>query len=448
MSNAEFIANIAALVRKYAPRYEICVYSPIIAQAVLESASGTSELAVNANNFFGLKYRPGRCPSADDYYIKIGSEQNADGSYTSSAMKWFSFPDPDAGVQGYFDFINNANYIALKGVTDPRTYLENIKAAGYATSLKYVENVMNVIEKYNLTKYDNKEGKNMFKVCIDAGHFGKYNRCPGNAAYYESLVMWKLHLLQKKYLEQLGIEVVTTRSDQTKDLALQTRGKKAKGCNLFISNHSNAVGSGMNESVDYVAVYHLTDDTTTQCDDKSKDIANRIAPVISSIMGVKQGHKVVTRKAGNDRNGDGMMNDNYYGVLHGARLVNVPGLIIEHSFHTNSNAVNWLLNDENLDRLAKAEAECIASYLQGNTNITGSTSTSTATQKPEAASKFPYKVKITASSLNVRAGAGTNNKINTTVNKNEVYTIVAECNGWGKLKSGAGWISLKYTEKY
>lgn len=42
MSNAEFIANIAALVRKYAPRYEICVYSPIIAQAVLESASGTS----------------------------------------------------------------------------------------------------------------------------------------------------------------------------------------------------------------------------------------------------------------------------------------------------------------------------------------------------------------------------------------------------------------------
>lgn len=58
-----------------------------------------------------------------------------------------------------------------------------------------------------------------------------------------------------------------------------------------------------------------------------------------------------------------------------------------------------------------------------------------------------YLVRITASALNVRAGAGTGHKINTVVHKNEVYTIVEEKNGWGKLKSGAGWISLKYTKK-
>ncbi len=49
--------------------------------------------------------------------------------------------------------------------------------------------------------------------------------------------------------------------------------------------------------------------------------------------------------------------------------------------------------------------------------------------------------------LNVRAGAGTNYKINTQVKKGEAYTIVAESNGWGKLKSGAGWIKLSYTKK-
>ena len=38
------------------------------------------------------------------------------------------------------------------------------------------------------------------KICIDPGHYGKYNRCPSIPAYYESEVMWKLHLLQKKYL--------------------------------------------------------------------------------------------------------------------------------------------------------------------------------------------------------------------------------------------------------
>ena len=58
-----------------------------------------------------------------------------------------------------------------------------------------------------------------------------------------------------------------------------------------------------------------------------------------------------------------------------------------------------------------------------------------------------YQVIITASALNVRSGPGTDYKINTTVHKGEVYTIVAEKSGWGQLLSGAGWISLKYTKK-
>lgn len=58
-----------------------------------------------------------------------------------------------------------------------------------------------------------------------------------------------------------------------------------------------------------------------------------------------------------------------------------------------------------------------------------------------------YLVKVTADVLNVRKGAGVGYKITTTVKKGEVYTIVQELNGWGKLKSGAGWISLNYTKK-
>lgn len=66
-------------------------------------------------------------------------------------------------------------------------------------------------------------------------------------------------------------------------------------------------------------------------------------------------------------------------------------------------------------------------------------------EKPKA--EVAYKVKITASSLNVRRGPGTRYQIATTVKKNEVYTIVEENGNWGKLKSGAGWISLNYTKK-
>lgn len=59
----------------------------------------------------------------------------------------------------------------------------------------------------------------------------------------------------------------------------------------------------------------------------------------------------------------------------------------------------------------------------------------------------PYVVIVNTDILNVRAGAGTNYKIATQVKKGEAYTIVAESNGWGKLKSGAGWIKLSYTKK-
>lgn len=58
-----------------------------------------------------------------------------------------------------------------------------------------------------------------------------------------------------------------------------------------------------------------------------------------------------------------------------------------------------------------------------------------------------YLVKINTSSLNVRAGAGTGYNITATVKKGEIYTIVDEKNGWGRLKSGAGWIKLSYTKK-
>lgn len=157
MTNQEFINKIAGYVQKYAASYGVCVHSPIIAQAILESSYGTSELAVNAHNYFGLKYRKGRCKTCVGVYHKVGSEQNADGSYTSAAMQWCQFEDMEKGVIGYFDFTNISAYSNLKGVTDPRQYLENIKADGYATSLKYVDNLMSVIEKWNLTRYDKEE---------------------------------------------------------------------------------------------------------------------------------------------------------------------------------------------------------------------------------------------------------------------------------------------------
>ena len=63
-----------------------------------------------------------------------------------------------------------------------------------------------------------------------------------------------------------------------------------------------------------------------------------------------------------------------------------------------------------------------------------------------------YRVKVTDPALNIRAGAGTNYKVNGMITDMGVYTIIAEKSGtgakkWGRLKSKAGWIALDYTRK-
>lgn len=153
MERQEFIKNIADAATVLAPKYGICVISPIIAQACLESAYGTSEKAKH-HNYFGLKYRKNRVSCHNGYFNNGGSEQNADGSYTPIQTDWYAFADLFSGVEGYFQFINTGNYANLKGITDPYRYLELIKEDNYATSLDYVKNVWRVVESNNLTQYD------------------------------------------------------------------------------------------------------------------------------------------------------------------------------------------------------------------------------------------------------------------------------------------------------
>ena len=214
------------------------------------------------------------------------------------------------------------------------------------------------------------------KICLDAGHYGKYNRSPAVPAYYESEAMWQLHLYLKEALEALGFEVKQTRLDQAKDLGVTDRGRAAKGCALLLSLHSNAVGSGVNEDINYPVVYHLAADAGTDADDRSKALALLLAPAIASAMGTRQDGRTSYRLAKTDKNKDGVLNDNYYGLLNGARQVNVPALILEHSFHTNTRSTQWLLEDANLRYLAQVEATQVAAYF-GITAAEGSTADAT-----------------------------------------------------------------------
>lgn len=58
-----------------------------------------------------------------------------------------------------------------------------------------------------------------------------------------------------------------------------------------------------------------------------------------------------------------------------------------------------------------------------------------------------FKVRVTIPNLNIRTGPGTNFNTIGKYTGVGVFTIVEEKDGWGKLKSGAGWICLKYTQR-
>lgn len=150
----KFIQDIAGYVQKYAKAYGIKVRSPIIAQAILESGWGESRLAAQYHNYFGLKCGTKWIGKSVNMTTQ---EEYEPGTLTTIKDNFRVYDSMEEGVRGYFEFIQLARYHNLRGITDPRTYLQTIKNDGYATSSTYVENTMKLVTQYNLTKYDEKQ---------------------------------------------------------------------------------------------------------------------------------------------------------------------------------------------------------------------------------------------------------------------------------------------------
>ena len=160
MTNNEFIEEIAKYVSKYAYVYGIEVNSPIIAQAILESDWGESELARKYHNYFGLKC--GNSWKGKSVNMATKEEYKV-GTLTNIRDNFRVYDSMEDGVKGYFRFINTSRYANLKGVKNPEEYIKRIKFDGYATSSKYVDNIMRVIRDNKLTRFDYKAGGRVVK---------------------------------------------------------------------------------------------------------------------------------------------------------------------------------------------------------------------------------------------------------------------------------------------
>ncbi len=151
MSNEDFIKMIGKAAQKAYPKYRI-LPSLTIAQAILESNWGRSGLARDCYNYFGMKWKDGCGCDFREYLTK---EQKPDGSYYSVMARFRKYPDAKAGIEGYYKFLTGyQRYANLIGETDPMRACDLIRQDGWATSLKYSENLKSLIQKHGLASWD------------------------------------------------------------------------------------------------------------------------------------------------------------------------------------------------------------------------------------------------------------------------------------------------------
>ena len=165
LSEADAIKKVGALFTADQKKSGILA-SVSLAQFILESGYGKSELAQNANNIFGMKCSlsgntwSGSSWDGKSKYTKKTQEQHTDGSYETITADFRKYPCIEDSIADHSAYLLGAmngkkpRYDGLKGCTDYKKAVQIIKNGGYATSLTYVEKLCSIIEKWKLTDYD------------------------------------------------------------------------------------------------------------------------------------------------------------------------------------------------------------------------------------------------------------------------------------------------------
>lgn len=249
----------------------------------------------------------------------------------------------------------------------------------------------------------------MYKAFLSAGHGGTD---PGavSSNLKEEDINLQILLACKSELERHGVTVVASRlKDENDPVAQEVKEANASGACVAVSFHTNAGGGDGSESYYYpgsVDGKRLAE----LCEKHTKAIGQ-------NSRGVKSGKH-----------------------LYFVKNTKMTAVLCECAFVDN-NADNDII-----DTVAEQKALGVA-YAKAILEYLGIKYKAETTKESES-----FKVRVSITNLNIRSGAGTDYAKRGTIAPG-VYTIVetktgkGSTKGWGKLKSGAGWISLDYTEK-
>ena len=148
----KFIEYIAPMMVSEARKRGYNIVSTSIAQAIVEGAAGTSTLAKVHHNHFGMKAGKGY---KGEYVRMRTKEEYQEGHLVTIYANFRKYPNDESGIQGYYDFLQYKRYANLKHAKDYKQFAEYLRSDGWATSFTYRDNLIEKVERYNLTRFDN-----------------------------------------------------------------------------------------------------------------------------------------------------------------------------------------------------------------------------------------------------------------------------------------------------
>lgn len=201
-----FIEYVGGIAREDWQERRIMLPSVVVAQAIKESAWGTSELAQNANALFGIKKNgwSGRT------YIKEATEQRPDGSYyTVNNTEWRAYDSWKQSILDHNDYIatrstdggKTLRYAPAIGCDNYILACQYLQECGYATSLTYAESLIrDYIEKYDLTRFDTVEDVDAPEGKLWVVQLGAYRSKKNAEAFIKELEGKGIKSLLKLYV--------------------------------------------------------------------------------------------------------------------------------------------------------------------------------------------------------------------------------------------------------
>ena len=153
-----FIQEIAPSAQKAYKELGKVLPSVCIGMAIVESGAGTSKVMRNHNAILGQKVGSGK--TATKYWDKTffnarTSEEYTIGVHTPIKDNFRSYRSLEQCIFNYYELLNSSVYKKVLAGVDYKTQMMQIKKCGYMTSSTEVDSVINRINKYDLTKYDN-----------------------------------------------------------------------------------------------------------------------------------------------------------------------------------------------------------------------------------------------------------------------------------------------------